>query len=290
MGRTLLRVMVVAGTVLALWAELAWAQPETASTPSGARREVRGQLGASVNNAGVQNTLETSWTWRTSRSTHPLLSGAHVATGITNALTPTQAKLGGWVEYSPLSILDLRAGFDPAIYFGTFDSLMGFMSYDEPFNPDYRKARGGAKAGVSARTYLSPTLKFRAGPIVASAGAEFEWWHSSAGEAFFYEPTRDTLLKSGGDRLLNTTSVLMYQRMGGAGSFSIGGLHTMARVADAPDNRVQKLGMIVISEWEATRYHLPHPRLTVVIARYLEDPNKQDGWTAAVAVGFRTGR
>lgn len=289
MGRTLLRVMVVAGTVLALWAELAWAQPSREATPAGVSREVRGQIGASVNNAGLQNTLDVSWTWPVSRSTHPLLSGAHLATGLTSAITPSQATLGAWIEYSPLSILDLRAGFDPALYFGTFDSLMGFLSYDEPFHPGYRESRGGATGGASTRTYLSPTLKFKAGPIVGSAGAEFEWWRSSEEEPFFYEPTRDTLLESDGDRLLTTTSVLMYQWTG-AGSFSVGGLHHMARVAGAPRNRIQKVGAIAIKEFARSHYGLSHPRLTMVLARYLDDPNKQGQWTAAVAVGFRTGR
>lgn len=289
MARTLLPVMVVVGSIWASAPQAVWAQASGTPAPSGAQREIRGQLGASINNAGVQNTLEVSWLWPASRSSHPLLSGAHIATGITNALTPTQAKVGGWVELSPLSILDLRAGFDPAVYFGTFDSLMGFGSYGEAFDPDSRKARGGAKAGASARMYLSPTLKFKAGPIVGSAGAEFEWWRSSAQGGFFYEPTRDTLLKSDGDRLLTTTSVLMYQWTG-AGSFSVGGLHTMARVADAPDNRIQKVGAIAIKEFAASHYGLTHPRVTVVVARYLEDPTKQDQWTAALAIGFRTGR
>jgi hypothetical protein len=290
MGRTLFRLTLVIATVLTMRPEVAWAQPTREVTPAGPAREIRGQVGASVNNAGVQNTLDVSWTWPTSRSTHPLLSGAHLATGITNAITPTQAKLGGWIEYSPLSILGLRAGFDPAIYFGTFDSLMGFLSYAEPFHPQYRESRGGAKAGASTRTYVSPTLKFKTGPIVGSASAELEWWRSSADEPFFYEPTRDTLLRSGGDQMMTTTSVLMYQRMSGAGSFSVGGLHTLAKVSDAPENRIQKVGAIAIKEFAASHYGLSHPRLTFVLARYLEDPNKRDEWTAAVAIGFRTGR
>jgi hypothetical protein len=251
-------------------------------------REVRGQVGASINNAGLQNTLDVLWTWPTTASSHPLLSGAHIATGITNAITPTQTKLGAWLECSPLSILDLRAGIDPSAYFGTFDSLMGFSSYDQPFDPDSRKARGGARAGHATRAYVSPTLKFRAGPIVASAGAELEWWRSSADGTFFYEPTRDTLLKSGGDRMVTTTSVVMYQWHPGDDALSVGGIHTTARVFDAGDNRIQRLGMIAVKQFGAKRLRVPHPRLTMVIARYLDDPTKRDQWTAALAIGFRT--
>ncbi len=290
MTRQLLRLVFVTALVLAGRPEPAGAQVQGGQGQPGAYREVRGQVGASINNAGLQNTLDVSWTWPASRSKHPLFSGAHLSTGITNAITPTQTKLGGWIEYSPLSILDLRAGVDPSAYFGTFDSLMAFPSYAEPFDPDSREARGGAKAGTAARVYVSPTLKFKAGPLVGSAGAEFEWWRSSADGAFFYEPTRDTLLKSSGDRMMTTTSVLMYQWTTGQGALSVGGIHSSIQVFDAADNRIQRLGLIAVKEFGAARFRVPHPRVTMVVARYLDDPSKRDQWTAALAVGFRTGR
>lgn len=290
MTRQLIRFVVAAGLVLAGRPESAWAQAQDGASPSGARREVRGQIGASINNAGLQNALDVAWTWPATRSQHPLLSGAHISTGVTNMVTPTQAKLGGWIEYAPLSILDLRAGIDPWAYFGTFDSLMGLASYDQPFDPDSRRAHGGARAGTAARAYLSPTLKFKAGPIVGSAGAEFEWWRSSSDGEFFYEPTRDTVLRSSGDQLITTTIVLMYQWTTGPGSLSVGGLHTRARVADAPGNRIQKLGLMAVKQFGAAHFGLPQPRLTLVAGRYLDDPSKQGQWTAAIAVGFGKGR
>lgn len=284
MARQLIR-LVVAG--LALAGNTAWAQVQDGASVSGARREVRGQVGASINTAGLQNTLDVSWTWPATRSQHPLLSGAHIATGITNAVTPSQAKLGGWIEYSPLSILDLRAGVDPSVYFGTFDSLMGLASYGAPFDADSRKKLGDATAGMSARAYLAPTVKFKAGAIVGSTSAEFEWWRSSANGEFFFEPTRDTVLRSAGDQLITTTSVLMYQWTTGASALSVGGLHTLARVSDAPGNQIQKLGVVAVKQFGSTHYGLPQPRLTVLVARYLDDPSKQGQWTAAIAVGFR---
>ncbi len=283
MTRKLLRTVMAAGCVIAV--QPAWAQAQAAPAP--AHREIRGQAGASINNAGLQNTLEVSWIKPLSTSQHPLLSGAHVATGITNVLTPTQMKVGGWIEYSPLSVLDLRAGVDPSAYFGTFDSLMGFGSYHEPFDPDSRKARGGASAGMSARAYLSPTLKWKAGPVVGSSTADVEWWRASGDALFFYEPTRDTVLRANGDRLINTTNVLMYQWAGLSSPLSVGALHTLAQVSGAPANRIQKLGVIAIKEFASTHFRLPRPRVTIVVARYLEDPSKQDQWTAAIAVGFR---
>lgn len=257
--------------------------------PDGPRREVRGQLGASVNNMGLQNTIDVTWTWPLSSSTNPLLSGAHITTGITHALTPAQTRLGGWIEVAPLSVFDVRVGFDPSAYFGTFNSLQSFDSYADPFDKTARDTRGGGKVGTAGRLYVSPSLKMQAGPIVALAGADFEWWRSNASGALFYEPTRDTLLKSGGDRLVTTTSIVMYRRAMRSGTMSAGAIHNTTNVFDARRNRIQKLGVIGVREFDTGRFHLPRPRFTVVVSRYLADPSKEGQWSAALAIGFKRG-
>ena len=281
-----------AAGVLTLTTALLAPSPASAQQPPAETvRELRGQLGASINNAGLQNTLELSWMRGISRSTHPLLSGAQVGGGVVHALTPTQMRLGAWFQYSPLSVLDIRAGFDPSVYFGTFNSLQGFDSYADPFDTDTRKARGGGKAGYSTRLYVSSTLKMKAGPIVASATGDLESWRSNASSAYFYEPTRDTLLKTRRDGLGAMSAVLMYQHGMGEGTFSVGALYAGSRVFDAPEsNSVEKLGAIAIREFGGERFGLPRPRLTLVVARYLEDPSKQGEWTAAAAIGFSSRR
>jgi hypothetical protein len=278
---------IVAGVILAGVPAPVFAQSEPASATRLADVEVRGQLGVAINNAGLQNTLEVVWTRPMSASTHPLLAGSHVAIGVANVLTPSQGKLGGWLEYSPLSILDVRAGFEPSYYFGTFDSLMGFNEYDESFDPDFRRIRGGAKSGLSSRTYLAPTLKYKAGPIVASASLGLEWWRSNVEAEYFYEPTRDTLLDADGDRLTSLTSVLMYELGDTAAPLRFGAYHSLTDVTDAPLNRIQKLGAIVTKQFASTHFKISKPSVTVLVGQYLEDRYKKGEWTAAVALGFR---
>ena len=79
----------------------------------------------------------------------------------------------------------------------------------------------------------------------------------------------------------------MYRWAGASSPLSIGALHTLTQVHDARHNRIQKLGAIAIKEFASTHFGLPKPRVTVVVARYLQDPTKQDEWTAALAFGFR---
>lgn len=286
--KCLMRALAVPVLVILACPALAQEAEPAGQAQAALRREVSGQLGASVNNPGLQNTVEIAWTWQVSRSSHPLLSGAHIATGVTHAITPAQTRLGGWIEYAPLSIVSVRAGIDPTAYFGTFNSLMSFDQYTDPFSKKDRDSHGGARAGTAAKVYVSPTVKMKAGSLVAMSSADFEWWRSTSPGALFYEPTRDTLLKSDGDRLVNTTTVAMIQRARrGGGTLSAGAIHALTYVFDAPGNRIQKVGAIAVTEFASPHFHLSHPRVTLVVARYLDDPSKRDQWTAAMAVGFR---
>lgn len=261
-----------------------------AGQAGGAQREVRGQLGASVNNLGLQNTLEVSWKRPLTTSTNPLLADAHLSAGVVTVMTPALGRLGGWVEFAPLSVLTIRAGTEPGAYFGTFNALKSFDAYTEPFDDEAKDAKD-RKTGIGMRSYVTPSVQFRVGPVVALVSGEFEHWRSSADGPLFYEPTRDTLLKSSGDWLLNSTSVAMYRHDYGPGGFmSTGLVHNMTRVFDAPDNQVHRLGVIAIREFASPHLRLPHLRLTATIWRYLDDPSKRNEWGAAAAIGFRAGK
>jgi hypothetical protein len=266
------------------------AEPEPREHAAPTRQD-RAQLGASFNNLGLQHTLERSWTWPLSTSTHPLLADAHLSTGIVTVVTPALARVGGWFEVSPLSVLDVRVGVEPAAYFGTFNALKSFQSYDDPFDGRTLKAMRDRKAGYGSRVYVEPVVKAKAGPLVAQIDATFERWQVNVAGPFFYEPTRDTLLRASGDTLLSATSVAMYQYdMGGDGTLSAGVLHALTEVSGAPDNRSQRLGVIVIREYSSTHFRVPRLRLLATAWQYLDDPSKRHQFGAAVAIGFRRER
>jgi len=153
-------------------------EPPQPPPPSGVQRVVSGQLGAAVNEPGLRNTLEVSWNRPLSSSNSPLLADAHLSAGLVSITTPSLARLGGWIEYSPLSILDIRAGIEPTAYFGTFHSLLSFGAYTDPYDRETREARDDETSGTGSRSYVAPTLKVRAGNLVAKAG-----WSSNGGPA-----------------------------------------------------------------------------------------------------------
>lgn len=257
--------------------------------PSQGSRNLFGEsLGFSVNKLGLQNALDLGRTWRLNDSDSPLRRDAHLALGFTHVLTPSYTRLGPWVEVAPLSVFELRVGAEGAGYFGTFGSLMSFESYDDPFGDEVRDARKQeARAGIGSRLYASPTLRMKVGPIVARSGADFEWWRTNAAGPLYYEPSRDTLLKVDGDRLVTvSTAVLVPHELGRRGSIAFGVSHNLTYVFDAPANRSQRIGIVVVRQFCGRRFGLKAPRVGGQVSYYLDDPTRKGQLTAALGVSL----
>ncbi len=251
-------------------------------------RTVEQGLAASYNRLGVQYLLGVRWTRPLSRSLHPLLTDAHVSAGVTHTLTPSYTRVAGWVEMAPLSVLEVRAGVEPGLYFGSFGSLLSFEGYDSDFGDRIRDTRASeARAGTGARIFLAPTAKARLGPLAILSTLTVEWWRSSAAGPLFYEPARDTLLRASGDRLLTASTVLVHQvsRRGGERlSYGLG--HELSEVLDAPANRSQRLGVVFAYHFAGRRFGLPAPSVGGRVAYCLDDPLRQGQLTAAFGISI----
>src|SRR5262249_35545732 len=151
----------------------------------------------------------------------------------------------GWLELSPLSVLDLRAGVEPVAYFGTFHSLLSYRGYGDAFDDASRSSRRDAQAGLAGRAYIAPALKARFGRLVVRSRAELEWRRPGVRGPLFYEPGRDTLLRSSGDRLLAGESMLLWTfKDSGSRRLLAGPVHEILQVDAAPANRRQSLGIL----------------------------------------------
>ena len=278
--------LVVLGLLQTAAVQPAAAQEQASAVALATVTELRGQLGASVNNAGAQLSFDLSRRRPLSSSRHPLLSEAHVRVGGSAAFTPAHVRAGVWVEAAPVSSFVVRVGAEPAYYFGTFDSLASFDSRRDAFDPDSRRERGGAASGTAVRVYASPTLRLRAGRFIGLASAAVEWWSSSASGPFFYEPTRDTLLDVRGERLMSVTSALLYEYPFSTGRLTTGVTHSRLRVRGGSLNQIQRLGVVVVRQSEGRFLSFDRPIFTISASRYIDDPSKQGEWTASMAIGF----
>ncbi|HVR71098.1 MAG TPA: hypothetical protein VMT87_09675 [Vicinamibacteria bacterium] len=266
-----------------------------AAVPAGGeppRRALTEALGGSVNTLGIQQTLEASWTWPLGRSSHPLRKDTSFALGLTNHVSPAYVRLGGWAAFSPLSVLELRAGVEPAYYFGILGSLIGFPTQRAVFDEDARRAlRPQAVSGKGVRLYFAPTLRARVGRVVASGTFDLERWDVDGPGPFFYEPLRDTVLASHGDSLWRTSTIVVRESLGKDGRKLLAGLHhEFMRVRRAPENDMHRLGPLAIWTLGHRRFGVHDPTLLVNVYYYLEDPYKRHEPGAAVSVRFGFGR
>jgi hypothetical protein len=267
---------------------------EAAASPR-PRAEVHESLGSGVNPLGLQNGLDVAWRWPLSRSRRPLLADAHASVGLADRLSPAYNRLGAFVEIAPLSVLDVRLGVEPVLYFGTFSAMLGFPGYDAPFGDaalDVLRAHGRAVSGLGGRAYVAPTVKGRVGRLVARAHAELEWWRAEQpGAAFFYEPARDTLLDARGDRMVWTETLVAYVLDDRPGHKTlIGPVHTLTRVWRAPGNQKQDLGLLAVVGVGAKRLGASEPTLFAKVFCYLQDPHRRGQVGAQLAIGFGVGR
>lgn len=265
------------------------AVPARAEPP---RRALVETFGGSVNNLGVQQTLEASWTWDLGRSSHPLLSEASLALGVTNHISPAYARIGAWAAWAPLSVLELRVGVEPVYYFGIVGSLIGFPTQRAVFDEDARRAlRPQAVAQGGMRLFVAPTLKARVGRVVASGTVDIERWNVDGPNAFFYEPFRDTLLASHGDSLWRTSTVLLMEANGPGGRKLLAGLHhEFMRVRRAPENDMHRLGPLAVWTLADERFGVQSPTVIVNLYYYLEDTYKRHEPGASIGVRFGLGR
>ena len=269
--------------LVAMAAAASAAESESATR---ARLEIRNTFGAMVNVIGFEDILDVVWTKNLSRSESPLVKDAHLSLGLTNTFSPAYDRVGVWVEVSPLSIIDLRAGFEPSLYFGLFNSLQDFPSYDAVFDEQTRKdTNGGSYLGFARRVYVAPTLKMKVGRVIAFTGAEIEWWKAEGDGPHFYEPARDTLLESDGDRVLRTSSGLLFElRQGEGRQVLLGPWHQIMDVDGARPNRVQRVGLLGVYDLGGRRFGLTRPTVIGQLAYYLDDRFKKNEPWALLAI------
>lgn len=263
------------------------AAPALAEPPP--RHTLVDTFGGSVNNLGLQQSLEAAWAWPLSDSQNPLLADAHVAVGLTNHISPAYVRVGAWAAWAPLSIVGLRVGVEPVYYFGIVGSLLGFPSQHAAFDEDTRRAmREHAVSGGGFRAYVAPTLRARIGHVVASGTVDLERWDVNGPDAFFYEPLRDTLLDSTrANTVWHTSAAVLWEQSGQGGRKLLAGLHhEFMRVRGADWNDMQRVGPLVVWTLGDSRFGVAEPTVLANVYYYLEDPYKKHEPGAMIGVRF----
>lgn len=258
-------------------------------SPNEWKRRFENTFAFVLNPLGVQDAFEASWTRRLNHREEPLHKEAHIAVGAASKLTPAFERVGGWFEYSPLSVIDLRVGIEPVFYFGTYKVFLPFDRADARFDDDVIEARvKEAASGFAGRAYVSPTLKARVGSVAARVRAEVSFWKAGQkGEPFFYEPALDTLIKAGGSRVLTIEGLILREfKLTGEKTLLVGPVYDLTSVSNAAVNRKQDVGLLAV--WSKTgRFHaMKDPALAAKIVYFLQDPWRRHEPAAQLALVF----
>lgn len=113
------------------------------------------------------------------------------------SVTPSYARLGPRVTFSPIAIFEISAHYLPSAYFGTFSSIKGFddpdvVYTDEVVDASVRGPGLGTVGGGEA------TLQGKVGPVVAAVFGEAKsWWVKPADRVvgdYWWEPESELLL------------------------------------------------------------------------------------------------
>lgn len=264
-----------ASLLLALLAMTGGAAAQEAERQAPWKRKIENTFAFVLNPLGIQDALEVSWTRSTTRSESLIVKDAHVAMGVSSKLTPAFERVGAWFEYSPLSVIDLRVGIEPVYYFGTYKVFLPFKRVDARFDDDVIESRvKDAASGFAGRVYVSPTLKARAGAVVARVKAEYSWWKAQEkGEPYFYEPAWDTLIGATGSRVLTLEALALREfKLSSDKTLLVGPVYDLTSVSDARINRKQDIG--VLAAWsKAGKFHaLKDPTVALKVFYFLEDP------------------
>lgn len=251
-------------------------------------REVGTVAGAGVNPAGVMVRVDVRWRRPLFSSSSPLLSDAHVTFGISPELSPSYGRVGAWAELAPASVLVVRAGVEPAQYFGTFSSLISFSDPGEPFDRDTMRARRfEAKPGNALRAFLRPTLRLKVGRLGGQVTGEVERWWCTADGPYFHEPGRNTLVKTRGGTVRTLSAAALYDlsRQVGAGA-----AYDLLDVPGARGNRAARLAALVTWTPRASIPLVGRPALTAAAGTYLRHPNREGQLHAALGIAFAVGK
>jgi hypothetical protein len=148
---------------------------------------------------------------------HPsiLLNRTNIETGAVHQLAPAYGHLGGYVQLTPLSVLQLRAELSALRYWPFPVKRSGYFrlqSYDDRHEPDVLTTDIAESAnGMNLNLIASPRFKIPIGPVSIVGLDVFSWEYWAVGDAPFYvNPRRELVLKRQ-DRLIANEAMLMVE-------------------------------------------------------------------------------
>lgn len=260
-----------------------------------------------LNPVGLEDQIRLGYQQRITEQTNPFLRDNFVFAGIAPRLNPAFIKIGPSIEIQPLSLFNLRVGFEYIHFFSTFGFLQSFGSavadYDDKSlavcaSKDVevlKKCVSTDAAGLPLQSptaplnypasgvhlMIEPTLQGRFGPLAFRNKLAIEYWYMRlrGDQRVWYDVTLDTLVPGNGWVVTNDLDVLFvtkFRLMVGARYSIVKPIYTEEEYRfsvdrAAQDNTVQRLGPLLYYTFFDRGYTgFNKPTLLLVVNWYVD--------------------
>lgn len=169
-----------------------------------------------VNPLGAENRFTLGYNLRLYNKSSPLFRDAYFGVAFSPTVSPSIARIGGQVDFAPLTILRLRGGYYLASWYGS-DRFKAhpYSSPYAPHGPDTIKGEPGTNL-LGGQAELSVLFQVRVKMIALRD--ELTFYHNNirlpTGNDVFYDLRHDTLVPGRGWFLTNDTDLLFMTKFG----------------------------------------------------------------------------
>lgn len=166
--------------------------------------------GIRLNPLGLETLYTLGYRYRLHASTSRALRENDIGVVLNPTINPAVARMGGYLELRPLTMLNLQAGLYHTEYFGAFRALQTFDEASEEFSDTQLEENSDAKLN-HPKSGLEVTVRAlglaKVGPIVLRTDLMFAYSLLSEGE-LYYNPRMDVLAPTHGWFMHNDTDLL----------------------------------------------------------------------------------
>lgn len=221
------------------------------------------------------------------RSDNVLLDNRRLEFGVELNVNPGFTSVGGYVEWTPLQVLVVRAQTDVYAHYGTYGAIMRFdqVTPATTFRDELRDVCAGCRAGFVQRALGRVALQAQVGPVVLRNQLDVAAYVLHGDEPFYILIEHDILAARSEIFVLDEVQLLLepYRRPDRTGLY-VGALYHFARTLRAQVQR-QRVGLF--GEWVFRPRLGPfaRPRLLGLAGYHVEDRNRGGGFIGIVCMG-----
>jgi hypothetical protein len=234
------------------------------------------------NPLGLETQNRLMYSKRLADSTSPLFRDTFIALGPSVKLNPAYVKAGGYLDFQPIAVFNLRLAYEYIDYFGTQGYLQSSAVRNADYDDDLRKDNEDQAYSTKGHHYFAePTVQMKVGKIAARSKFGFEYWDLDLhkDDKYFYDATLDTMVPT--KKVVWTNdSDLIYM----SGQLTLGLRYSA--VFPGTDQSHMRLGPLFAWSFNTDDYtSFNKPTLLVILGWYLDHPNRIGGVPYAL-VGF----